>query len=746
MKKVLLLLLVPLILLPLLKANTPPILHATIDGEEKPLILSKLKVEVKISGLIAETKKTMTFYNPYNRELEGELTFPLPEGAFVSGYALDINGQMVDGVVVEKERGWVVYDDIVQQGIDPGLVEWVKGNHFKTYVYPILAKNTRTIMIRYLSQVTRKKNKTYLHIPMNYNLKVEEFSLKVRIQTPATPGYIKKKDTANVQNAPWQRSLITQTTKKDFLLDKDINIPVPVKDVRNVTVEQNHDGHYYFSIHPIPPVKAAPKITGGTDTEVNKKAPKHITILWDASGSMGKTDHQKELKLLKEYFSRYKKQKIRVELKVIRLRGTLTKRFKIKHGNTKKLFKAIKKIHYDGATSLNTIVPAQEESTADFYLLFTDGNHNFGKWKTVGSFKSPLYVITAMGGIKNNYLRSLAYTSGGNLLDIAAKKPRPISSLIGVSPYIFLSATAVKGTVTGLYPTIAQPLKHPFTVTGKLLKDNAVVTLNYGINGKILQQIPYGITRKNATESTILRTFWAQEKIRHLMSTPGNKNDMVATGKKYGLVTPGTSLIVLESLRQYLRYRIKPPESLPEMRKKYEEEITGDAEYEKEKLEDIVTLWQERVDWWEKDFKVPQSSKKRKKNAILRETYRERQTENETTQDTSGSREQSERFEYSVSFPIEKNIDAGKGRNSVYGLVALPDGAVIPGVRVTLSNDKINLETITTEQGVYGIKGLPNGTYQIKAELEGFGSETVAGIHLQGGKKIKMVPIFMEPG
>ncbi|MCP4152091.1 MAG: DUF2135 domain-containing protein, partial [bacterium] len=200
--------------------------------------------------------------------------------------------------------------------------------------------------------------------------------------------------------------------------------------------------------------------------------------------------------------------------------------------------------------------------------------------------------------------------------------------------------------------------------------------------------------------------------------------------------------------------------------KKYEEEITGDAEYEKEKLEDIVTLWQERVDWWEKDFKVPELPPKRKKNAILREVgrdrstvrevtresstvrevTRERNTESETAQNSQENRRQSGPITFSTSIPIEQTLDAGKGRNSVYGVVMLEDGCVIPGAKITLSKDNLNLETVTTEQGLYGIKGLPRGSYTIKAELEGFGSETVAGIHLQGGKKIKMVPIFMEPG
>ena len=45
--------------------------------------------------------------------MEGDLYFPLPEGATVSGYALDIEGRMIDGVAVEKHKGRQVFENIV---------------------------------------------------------------------------------------------------------------------------------------------------------------------------------------------------------------------------------------------------------------------------------------------------------------------------------------------------------------------------------------------------------------------------------------------------------------------------------------------------------------------------------------------------------------------------------------------------------------------------------------------------------
>ena len=119
----------------------------------EPLEITKVVAEVRVHGFVAETRMTMTFANRHNRALAGDLVFPLPDGATVSGYALDVGSVMVDGVAVEKEKARVAFESEVRRGIDPGLVEWVGGNCFRTRVFPILANGSRTVMVRYLGRL-----------------------------------------------------------------------------------------------------------------------------------------------------------------------------------------------------------------------------------------------------------------------------------------------------------------------------------------------------------------------------------------------------------------------------------------------------------------------------------------------------------------------------------------------------------------------------------------------------------------
>ena len=97
---------------------SPPIIRVK-SGPEKPIELKRLKTVVRVFGKIAETEMTMTFFNPNQRTLEGELYFPLPEGAKVSGYALDVNGDLVDGVMVTKAKARQVFETEVRKGVDP---------------------------------------------------------------------------------------------------------------------------------------------------------------------------------------------------------------------------------------------------------------------------------------------------------------------------------------------------------------------------------------------------------------------------------------------------------------------------------------------------------------------------------------------------------------------------------------------------------------------------------------------------
>ena len=105
-----------------------PVLTDEQGRPVKGVRLARADVRAVVHGPLAQATVTLTFANAENRVLGGGLVFPLPEGATVTGYGLEVNGVMVDGVAVEKQQARVIYEKEMRKGVDPGLVEQAAGN------------------------------------------------------------------------------------------------------------------------------------------------------------------------------------------------------------------------------------------------------------------------------------------------------------------------------------------------------------------------------------------------------------------------------------------------------------------------------------------------------------------------------------------------------------------------------------------------------------------------------------------
>jgi Ca-activated chloride channel family protein len=128
--------------------------RALSNDTTKPLWLKKYDATVTITDQISVTHVDQTFKNEDNFRKEGVFIFPLPENAVVTELALWINGQRVIGEVMEADTARAKYDSIVRRQIDPALLEDMGDNIFKLSVFPIerngLAMSERRIEITYV--------------------------------------------------------------------------------------------------------------------------------------------------------------------------------------------------------------------------------------------------------------------------------------------------------------------------------------------------------------------------------------------------------------------------------------------------------------------------------------------------------------------------------------------------------------------------------------------------------------------
>ena len=458
--------------------RVPPALMVQQDGRSTPLGLAKLQTEVRILGAVAETITTMTFANPSARAMEGDLYFPLPEGATISGYALDINGTMVDGVAVEKHEARRVFEQVVRRGVDPGLVQWTQGNNFQTRVFPIPAHGSRTVRVSYVTELVGGKGAPAYHLPLKFKDKIHEFSLRVEVVKPAAPPQVTKGELANFAFQKWHESFVAETRQQDWSPVEDLVIVLPKVDGPQVVVEKAEDGQTYFAIQDFPAVPEQ-------ELDASVLDPRRIVIFWDASGSRA-GDHSREIAVLRGYLSelfaytkRAKPPSVVVDLVLVRNALSKPIRLVVQLGDYAALSAELKNVQYDGGTQLGAIGPIAGAEKPDLYLLFTDGISNFGQ-EEPARFDAPLYIFSNSATSNHALLSSLAESNGGQYFnlanwkdsDIFARAVRPVRS--------FLSATVEGGQVKDLYPQRPQPLAGRFMLVGKLSGETAAVNASYG--------------------------------------------------------------------------------------------------------------------------------------------------------------------------------------------------------------------------------------------------------------------------
>src|SRR5688572_21654950 len=324
-----------------------------------PVSLAKADVSAVIAGGLVRTAMTMTFENAADRVLEGELVFPLPGGATVCAYALDVGGQLVDAVTIEKDKARITFETEVRKGIDPGIVEKVQGNNFRTRVYPIPAKGSRTIRVEYVSELIGGQNGSLAYqLPLKWSSPVKEAKLRVEVVKASAAPTAEAKGLANFSFTKWEDRFVAEQKLENAKLDASVTVALPpiqagqsivekrVKTIQSLEnlgdarmLEQLSRVEHYFVINDTPPQN-----TGA----LQHKPRQRVCVVWDASLSRADVDHARELALLEKHL---KAAAVPADLVVLRNVAERPVTFE----SHDKLIEHLKTIAYDGGTSISSL-------------------------------------------------------------------------------------------------------------------------------------------------------------------------------------------------------------------------------------------------------------------------------------------------------------------------------------------------------------------------------------------------------
>lgn len=571
--------------------------------------LYSLKIDIKIIGQIAITTLDMTYFNFNARVMEGEFNFPLAEGQSVSRFALDINGTLREGVVVEKEKGRKTFEAITRKGVDPGLLEMTEGNNFRSRVYPLPAKGARRIVIAYEQELTDKGEFDLYTLPLNINEKLKTFTIHVEVVKKQVNIDNERNELTNLSFKKWNDSYVSDIVLKDYVPNKQIafNFPHQKDNIETFTAlkDKSHQSSYfYLNIRP-------------EKFNKQKVLPKRITLLWDNSGSAQNRDLKKEFSLLQAYIKQIGN--LTIELVPFNIKTEKTRIFEITNGNMEGLKLVLEKMNYDGATSLGHIDFTKFKS--DEVFLFTDGMSNYGKELPQNS-KSIIYTVNTSVTANHNLLKYLAQSSGGVYVNLNRFTVNEATSLLMNMNYHFISAQVKGGKASDIFPSKPAQFYNSFALSGIMQGSSAEVLLNFGFGSTIVYSKLIKINTNNPDDTGLIRRIWAEKKIDELSIFENeNKEDITSTGKEFGIVTPNTSLIVLETLNDYLQYRITPPK---EMQAEYFKQVNENekviSDNFKVHMDTVVALSAKQSKWWNTNFAIPGKVSKKSGESQVRYT------------------------------------------------------------------------------------------------------------------------------
>lgn len=553
------------------------------DENGFPLIIDQLAASIKINGDLAETQLDIQFRTQSDNDVEAKLQLPLSASATVTGYSLDIDGQMIPAVATPKEQARDALETLELRGIDPGIAEFTQNNQFQTEIYPIGKDRPRRISINYQERLSNAGKTLSYSLPLDKLGSFKHFSLNIEV---SGKNPIQFKPGSSVNNKTISRYLSNRGNQfYRFRADSySAKQPLEFQLIPSELTTQINliDGNQLFFRAPL---KA--KLTPFT--------PEKLLVLWDNSFSM-KASHEAYVNLLSAIAKQFPAADISVQPFSINLGN------RIHISNSLSIDSQLSNLIYDGASNINLIKQFVESEKSSTILLVSDAIHSLGLLN-LKEVSRPVYVIAPSNKQGNRpLLEGLAMK--GNLAALTDFPRLNLSSF-----FVKMDAIEIPAQFNDFYISRRFNSDKPIELLGKLKNQQLPATISINVNnGK--QNIV--LSPDDIVSGQTIRFLWANAKLQPMLTNPKQFKDSITNlGKEFSIVTPYTSFIVLEDMDDYVEFGIKPPpvfdtdNEYDELRDEFLADQTKDKS---QNMDELFDAWKERLDWYKKPIRTKKKS------------------------------------------------------------------------------------------------------------------------------------------
>ncbi len=537
-------------------------------SEPQSLQISAQSVNVIIREGIAHTTVDQRFFNPSSTPLEGWYWFTIPEDAAVERFALDVNGQLIEGEMVERKQAARAYEAAVQKAVDPALLEWVDGRTFRARIFPIPAAGERRVVLSYTQLLPLSDGKYRYVYPMGGSkaTRIQEFSLKVNLGDEGADYDIATLKDARIEQ---DNQLISMrrsgfVPRADFMLELTPKKEIPP--LRAARFDSGRDEADYVMLRYSPQVKWASL----------KKVQGDVVVVLDTSAGGDESERQIRNDAVEAILrALFKGDRFAVVAADLHPRVVFPEQglAEATEQNVAQAAEELAEVAFAGATDLgamwNVALERLHDAQQPAVVYVGDGKATVGELsaaelaerlrRTLGDSRARFFTISIGADANHGLLERLARVGGGRSfrIDLAEQTVAEALRFVG---------QLKTPTITDLTIDAGSGLDQRFSsATGKVSKGEEVVVLarthhelpeKITITGRLGDQPlneKLDLDVQSGGEHGYLPTTWARQYLQRLIGDglEENRGSIIALGLNYALMTPFSSFLVLESDQAY---------------------------------------------------------------------------------------------------------------------------------------------------------------------------------------------------
>lgn len=561
------------------------------DGRNEPLTIGYHRVNVEIRDQIARTTIEESFVNHTNSRLEGVFHFPLPQDASISGFGMWIGNELVEADVVEKQRAREIYETILRERRDPGLLEWTSGNLFKARVFPIEPHSEKRVKITYTQVLPLRGNK-YRY---NYGLRSDLLTMKplreLALNVTVNSALPLKGISCTTHPARTQLTANSGTVEyavQEYSPTRDFEVVCEVDNKQSEVVVVPHrrgdDGYFLVQLTP-------PGAEGNWQREILPEGtPLNLVLLCDTSGSMDSEKRRQQNEVVATILAALSpRDRFQLAVTDVRTDWASAEPLEPTAENIKAARDYLEQRISLGWTNLDVAYEAAfriaKPGTQVIYIgdgIVTAGDRNpqsfvkrLAKLVTDTFEKKPenkpaLHAIT-VGNINDlTVLRGIA-ANGGSVRSVAGEQT---PQLVATELLNELSQPGLRDLqvefrgvkVAALYPERLPniPAGTQQIMVGRYLPEGRQQSGEIVVTGKRGNETVRYAARVNfadaETGNSFIPRLWGRGHLEHLLAqgtSAAIREQIIALSEEFHIITPYTSLLVLESDADRERFGVK---------------------------------------------------------------------------------------------------------------------------------------------------------------------------------------------